>query len=142
MRKILLIEDRSHRQKDFLRLSNINLNDYTDILDNKIDNKYEEFIKDIQNNSFDLSIYDVIIAHQSIFINDFKLILGKLKNYCKDNHKKLVLFSGGNETSYINDEYEELGLSSEDFYNQNLKLFLENFKQNKINIRILSFGNK
>ncbi len=142
MRKILLIEDRSHRQKDFLRLSNINLNDYTDILDNKIDNKYEEFIKDIQNDSFDLSIYDVIIAHQSIFINDFKLILGKLKNYCKDNHKKLVLFSGGNETSYINDEYEELGLSSEDFYSQNLKLFLENFKQNKINIRILSFGNK
>ena len=117
MRKILLIEDRSHRQKDFLRLSNINLNDYTDILDNKIDNKYEEFIKDIQNDSFDLSIYDVIIAHQSIFINDFKLILGKLKNYCKDNHKKLVLFSGGNETSYIDDEYEELGLSSEDFYN-------------------------
>ena len=142
MRKILLIEDRSHRQKDFLRLWNINLNDYTDILDNKIDNKYEEFIKDIQNDSFDLSIYDVIIAHQYIFINDFKLILGKLKNYCKDNHKKLVLFSGGNETSYINDEYEELGLSSEDFYSQNLKLFLENFKQNKINIRILSFGNK
>lgn len=142
MRKILLIEDRSHRQKDFLRLSNINLNDYTDILDNKIDNKYEEFIKDIQNDSFDLSIYDVIIAHQSIFINDFKLMLGKLKNYCKDNHKKLVLFSGGNEISYINDEYEELGLSSEDFYSQNLKLFLENFKQNKINIRILSFGNK
>ena len=49
MRKILLIEDRSHRQKDFLRLSNINLNDYTDILDNKIDNKYEEFIKVLQD---------------------------------------------------------------------------------------------
>lgn len=142
MRKILLIEDRSHRQNDFVELSNINLESYHEILDNKIDEKYEEFIENIKNNNFDLSKYDVIIAHQSIFINDFKEILGKLKSYCKNNHKKLVLFSGGNEISYINDEYEELGLSSEDFYSKNFKIFLENFKQNKVNIRILAFGNK
>lgn len=142
MKKILLIEDRSHRQNDFLKQVNINLDNYKDILDNKIDDKYEEFINDIQSDNFDLSIYDVIIAHQSIFINEYKEILGKLKHHCKENHKALVLFSGGNETSYIYDSYEELGLSSEIFYSQNFKLFLDDFKLNNINIRILTFGNK
>ena len=141
MRKILLIEDRTHRQNDFLKQVNINLDEYKGILDNKIDDKYEKFIKDMQSDSFDLSVYDVIIAHQSIFINEYKDILGKLKNHCKDNHKALVLFSGGNETSYMNDEYEELGLSSEVFYSQNLNLFLDDFKLKNINIRILTYGN-
>lgn len=142
MRKILLIEDRAYRQNDFLKQIDINLDEYKDILDNKIDDKYIEFIKDIKNNNFDLSIYDVIIAHQSIFINEYKEILGKIKNYCKENNKALVLFSGGNETSYINDEYEELGLSSEVFYSQNLQLFLDDFRLNNINIRILTYGNR
>ena len=142
MRKILLIEDREHRQNYFLKQVNINLDDYKEILDNKIDDKYEEFIKDMQSDSFNLSVYDVIIAHQSIFINEYKKILGKLKNHCKDNHKALVLFSGGNGTSYIHDNYEELGLSSEVFYSQNLKLFLDDFELNNINIRILTYGNR
>lgn len=142
MRKILLIEDRAYRQNDFLKQININLDEYKDILDNKIDDKYIEFIKDMKNNRFDLSIYDVIIAHQSIFINEYKEILGKIKNYCKENKKALVLFSGGNETSYMNDEYEELGLSSEVFYSQNLQLFLDDFRLNHINIRILTYGNR
>lgn len=142
MRKILLIEDRAHRQNNFLEQVNINLDDYKDIIDNKINDKYEEFIKDMQSDNFDLSVYDVIIAHQSIFINEYKEILGKLKNYCKNYDKALVLFSGGNETSYINDEYEELGLSSDVFYSQNLNLFLDDFKLKNINIRILTYGNK
>lgn len=142
MRKILLIEDRSHRQNNFLEQVNINLDDYKDILDNKIDDKYDEFIKDMQRDNFDLSKYDVIIAHQTIFINEYKLILGKLKSYCKENHKALVLFSGGNGNSYINNGYEELGLSSEVLYSQNLKLFLDDFKLGNINIRILTYGTR
>ena len=142
MRKILLIEDRAHRQNNFLEQININLDDYKDILDNKIDDKYEEFIKDIQNDSFDLSIYDVVIAHQTIFINEYKEILGKLKSYCKDNHKALILFSGNNSNSYIYDEYEELGLNSEVLYSQNLKLFLDDCKLTNLNIRILAYGNR
>jgi len=141
MRKILLLEDRSQRQNDFLKTNNIQLNKYT-VLDNKIDEKFISFMLKIKENEFDLNIYDVIIAHQSIFLNENRDVLGKLQNYCKKHKKALVLFSGGNETSYNNEDYEKLDLSSEEFYSKNLILFLEDFEKNNINIRILTFGNQ
>lgn len=140
MKKVLLIEDRPQRQKDFLKLSNIDLFKYSDILDNKINEDYEEFLAKIRANNFDLNVYDVIIAHQSIFVNEDKQILGKIQSYCKENSKALVLFSGGNETSYNIEDYEILYLSSEAFYSKNLILFLEDFEADNVNIRILTFG--
>jgi len=132
MKKILLIEDRPQRQNDFLKLSNIDLAKYEDFLDNKTDIDID----------FDLSFYDVIIAHQSIFINERKEILGKIKKYCIENNKPLVLFSGNNEISYTHNEHEELVLNSKDIYSANLILFLEEFQKQSLNIRILAFGNK
>ena len=140
MRKVLLIEDRAERQKDLLKSSDVNLKKYSDILDNMIEDKFENFIKDIKNNNFDLTPYDVIIAHQSIFIEDKRELLSIIKNSCKEG-KKLVLFSGDMEiSSYSNVEYEELGLSSKKLYSKNLELFLKEFEEGKINIRILTFG--
>ncbi|WP_121628763.1 hypothetical protein [Poseidonibacter antarcticus] len=140
MKKVLLIEDRPKRQKDFLESANIDLETYSDVLDNKIDSDFTNFMLKIKKDDFDLNIYEVVIAHQSIFINEDRVILGKLQSYCKKNKKSLVLFSGGNETSYSREDYELLHLSSEDFYSKNLILFLEDLRQDSINIRILSFG--
>ena len=140
MRKVLLIEDRAERQKDLLKSSDVNLKKHSDILDNMIEDKFENFIKDIKNNNFDLTSYDVIIAHQSIFIEDKRELLSIIKNSCKEG-KKLVLFSGDMEiSSYSNVEYEELVLSSKKLYSKNLELFLKEFEEGKINIRILTFG--
>jgi len=140
MKKVLLIEDRAERQKDLLKSSDVSLEKYSNILDNMIEDKFETFIKDIRNNNFDLTPYDVIIAHQSIFIEDKRELLSILKDACKEG-KKLVLFSGDMETlSYSDVEYEELGLSSKKLYSKNLELFLKEFEEGKINIRILAFG--
>jgi len=140
MKKILLIEDREERQKNLLQLVNINLNKYKNILDNIIEDRFITFIKDINNNSFDFSPYDVIIAHQSIFIEDKRDILSKIRDACEKG-KRLVLFSGDKEiSSYSDSSYEELGLSSKKLYSKNLELFLEAFQKGEINIRIIAFG--
>jgi len=140
MRKILLIEDREQRQKNLLKSSDVSLEKYSDILDNMIKNRFKTFIEDIRNNSFDFTPYDVIIAHQSIFIEDKREILSVIRNSCKEG-KKLVLFSGDMEiSSYSNSSYEELGLSSKQLYSKNLELFLQEYEKGEINIRILAFG--
>lgn len=140
MRKVLLIEDRAERQKDLLKSSDVSLEKYSSILDNMIEDKFKTFIKDIRNNNFDLTPYDVIIAHQSIFIEDKRELLSIIKDACQEG-KKLVLFSGDMEIlSYSDVKYEELGLSSKKLYSKNLELFLKEFEEGKINIRILAFG--
>ena len=140
MRKVLLIEDREQRQKDLLKSSDVSLEKYNDILDNMIENRFKTFIENIRNSSFDLTPYDVIIAHQSIFIEDKREVLSIIKNSCKEG-KKLVLFSGDKEiSSYSNSGYEELGLSSKQLYSKNLELFLQECQKGEVNIRILAFG--
>lgn len=140
MKKILLIEDRTKRQNDFLSELNIDLTHYESILDNKIDSQYSQFLQEIKDNTFNLNIYEIIIAHESIFIGENRVVLNKLKAYCKVNKKTLVLFSGSNSNSYNNEEYEELGLISSDLYSENLVLFLEEFQKGNKNILILSYG--
>jgi hypothetical protein len=141
MKKILLIEDRVKRQKDFIQNLNLNFDNYIDILDNKIDDKYDKFIEDIRNNNFELNNYEVIISHDSIFIDEKRVILQKLKSYCKDNNKTLILFSGNLETYFNNDNgYDEIGLNSKVFYSENLKIFLDEFKNENIAPAILVFG--
>lgn len=143
MKEILLIDDRSNRQKDLLEEANIDINLFDEILDNKIEDEYNLFLKEIEESSFILSNYEVILAHESIFQCDEKKdLFVKLKNNCKENNCSLVLFSGGNDNSYINEEYEELSLSSTNLYSQNLVLFLDEFRKGNKNILILSYGKR
>lgn len=143
MKNILLIDDRARRQKELLTNSNVDISSFLEILDNKIDNEYEKFLEEIMNDTFILSNYEVIIVHQSIFqIDENKVWLKKFKEHCKKNNCSLVFFSGGNNNSYSNDEYEELSLSSVDLYSENLILFLEEFKNNNKNVLILNYGKR
>jgi hypothetical protein len=142
MKKILLIEDRPKRQKDFMNEVKIDLSDYSDILDNKINDEYNKFIEDIKKDTFDLTQYNIIIVHNSIFLNENSFILGKLKKYCKSTNASLVLFSGNDDNTYNNEEYEEVGLNSQDLYSKNLELFLNEYKKGNQYILILCYGNK
>lgn len=141
MKKILLIEDRCKRQELFTKDTNIELNQYGDILDNFTGEEYDAFLSSFIKDDFSLENYAVIIVHKSAFHDKNTQILLKLSEYCKIERKPLVLFSGGLSANYYkNDEFETLELNSKIFYSQNLKLFLEDFKNNNQNILILCYG--
>ena len=141
MKKILLIEDRVTRQEFFLEKIAINLEEYSDILDNAIDDRYEEVKEQIVHDSFNFGDYDFIISHKSAFESDNALILSKLQNYAKESHKTLIFFSGGISVNYYNNsEFESLELNSETFYSNNLLLFLNSVRAGNENILMLSYG--
>lgn len=139
MKKILLIEDRYKRQVDFLDQNYIDLSNYPNILDNTINEAAANILEDITNNSFNFSIYDIVICHKSVQNNT--IVLSNLKEYCKTNQKTLILFSGGISVNYYdNSEFEYLELNSKTFYSQNLVLFLEAVKDETEDIMMLCYG--
>ena len=126
MKKILLIEDRKERQQLFMDATNIDLNEYSNILDNAVDKKYDDIFCKLTDGSFDFENYSIIISHKSAFDKDNSVILEKLKRYCETHKKPLVFFSGGIDENYYNkSEYELVLINSKTFYSQNIKLFLE-----------------
>jgi len=141
MKKILLIEDRFIRQQFFINETHIDLESYSDILDNCIKNDYDELELQLSTNNFNFSEYDYIIAHKSAFSSNNTEILEKLRNYCKVHGKSLILFSGGIATNYYDtSEFELLEINSKTFYSKNLELFLEATKSNNENILMLCYG--
>lgn len=143
MKKILLIEDRTPRQKLFSDETKIILEQYIDILENCIDYKYQEIADSLNNDDNILNQYDIIISHKSAFKEQNSKIISKLQNHCKINNKPLVLFSGGITVNYYNNEENEyLELNSKIFYSQNLKLFLEDIKNEHLNILMLCYGER
>lgn len=142
--KILLIDDRTPRQQKFVNEIQLDLNDYKEILENCIDEKYDDLYKKLKSDEYDLNIYDVIITHENAFGKDNSIILSKLERYCKNKSKSLVIFSGGIDTSNYQqyDKYEILKINSKILYSENLKLFLEECKTNKQELLILNYGNQ
>ena len=143
--KALLIEDRKERQKLFIEKFSINLEDYKDILTNGVDEKYQEIYESIKNENYEiLKEFDVIISHKSAFGDDNSRIIYRLEKFSKENNKKLVFFSGGIDAVYYDkeDEFEYMELNSMLFYGENLELFLNEFKENRVNILILAYGKK
>jgi len=142
MRKILLIEDRSQRQKLFGNENGIDFALYDDILENAIDEKYRILLDELKNDTFNFDNYSLIIAHKSAFEDNNISILKKIENHCKENKKTLVLFSGGIEGNYYHDEndYISIEITSKTLYSQNIKLFLEDFRLGNNNPLILSYG--
>ncbi|MBL0721720.1 MAG: hypothetical protein JJV88_03985, partial [Sulfurovum sp.] len=143
MKKILLIEDRKERQQLFMNATDIDFDRYSDVLDNAIDEKYDEIFYKLKDGSFDFENYSVIISHKSAFDKDNSMIVEKLKSYCKTHKKPLVFFSGGiDENYYDKSEYELILMNSKTFYSQNIALFLEAFKNGTEDILMLLYGKK
>lgn len=142
MKKILLIEDVITCQNSFMNERTFTLEEYADILENSIGEKYQKIAVVLKNNSFDFDKYSIIMAHKSAFENDVGVIVDRLKAYCKKENKALVFFSGGTQNYYDNTYNDYLELETKYFYSDNLKLFLDAYKENNANILMLSYGEK
>ncbi len=144
MSRILLIEDRTSRQKRFFNETKIDIESYGDILDNAVDEDYQKILNELQNDTFDFDAYSIIISHKSAFGDDNTSLVSKLEKYCHDTKKTLVLFSGGIDANYYlkDDDFELLEVNSKVFYSQNLKIFLEDFRNGNFQPLTLSYGNR
>ena len=136
--KILLIEDRADRQRKFTK---IDFSKYP-MVDNKIGDDYKAIEKAFNEERFELNDYDVIISHRSAFGENNSKVLSKLKAFCKENKKQLILFSGGISVSfYTTTPFEFLSINSKELYGDNLELFLEDAKKNNdTNLLLLAYG--
>ena len=141
MKKIALIDDRATRQEHFLEKTGIELDVYSEVLDNFVEERASNLLENILTNSFDLGDYDYIICHKSVENNT--IVLSNLKNYCKMHGKTLVLFSGGISVNYYdNSEFELLELNSKTLYSHNLPLFLRAAQDGCEDIMMLCYGEK
>jgi len=139
MKKVMLIDDRTARQVSFYDKTGIDLNKYSDVLDNYTASTYEQLLEEFKDNNFSrLDSYAVIITHRSAYSEINNLVISKLKEICKKQKKPLVFFSGG--ISAISLSNNTLLLNSKNFYSSNLKLFLEYVKKGKLQMLILAFG--
>ena len=142
MKKIALIEDRTKRQELFIEATKIDLDGYLDILDNIIEDSYQEFKDTILKDDCILDKYDIIISHRSAFEDKNSQILSIIEKHCEKFGKPLIYFSGGISVNlYSHDNFDKLILNSKTFYSQNLKIFLDAVKEDKENILMLSYGN-
>ncbi len=145
MKKILLIEDRKERQQRFVNHTNIDLNEYSDTLENRTGQAYDEVYESFKKGEFNFDDYVMVISHKSAFNGDTQEVLYGIENECKNRAIPLVLFSGGITANYYEEEkkFKKLELNSKDFYSQNLQLFLDNYKKNrKIELLMLSYGKR
>jgi hypothetical protein len=83
--------------------------------------------------------FPCIMAHRSAFDREQ---IEVLREYCKENRKPLVFFSGGITASIYNDSaFPFLHINSRDFYSTNFELFLEDLRNTGvINLLVLQFG--
>ncbi len=140
MKKILLIEDVTERQKEFMYDQDFTLDAYSEILENAIDDKYKKISLNLNINTATLENYSVIMVHKSAFEHESGITINKIEQHCKQNKTPLVLFSGSLGNYYNNAQYDYLELNSKDFYSQNLKLFLDEYRKGSENILMLSYG--
>ncbi len=137
MENVLLIEDRTYRQRNLLgtkltELNNYNLlknisggEEFTHLKEQMLKKEYSIFDK-----------YSTILFHRSAFDADVRNgIIEYLKNY----NKKVVLFSGGITGAQLNkiNSSEFMLINVTEFYSDNLLYFMENGADNLLE---LAFG--
>jgi len=143
MKKILLIEDNTFRQNIACNKISLDISKYADIVENAIEEKYQIFLQQVEKSEFISDDYMAIMAHKSAFGNKNQQMLSYIESICKKNDMPLVLFSGGMSVSHYTkgDEIEKLLLNTKIFYSNNLRLFLEHFREkNEIELMVLNYG--
>ena len=127
---ILFLEDKETRESR-IDISNENIDVFIGY--SKCEQQLNDFIK---NNEI-FNKYDIIIIHESINFKKDTDIIHKIKGYCKNNAKKLVIFSGNNSQPSLSNN--TLTITAKSLYS-NIKIFLENYKNNQSNILMLAYG--
>lgn len=138
MMKIAIIEDRIARLEqytDFDLKENKSVTIITGI-------EFDNLIDSLKNNDTrKLVQYECIASHRSALSNEVR---DTLKEYCRENKKPLIFFSGGITSSVLKDvEFPFLHINSKEFYSENLKLFIEACVEHAtVNLLLLQFGKK
>lgn len=142
IKKILLLEDRVTRQINSLIKHNIDLQKGYDLIDNKIEEKFNEVYMSFETFlSNNITTYDVIIAHESKFRGTKEGEM--LTTFCRQNKVKLVYYSGGIGSTFYNINNEILYISSNELYSEKLSLFYKDYEINgNPKLLILAYGNK
>jgi hypothetical protein len=125
--KILFLEDRPSRQKQFLPNKEKDVEKIKSMSEIFMPEAVEckKIISQINNESyqFEDSKLQLIIVHKSALDTRG---LTYLNIICREKTVKLVCFSGGtSQLIYNNDDFEFLNLNSSDFYTERLIPFLE-----------------
>jgi len=127
---ILFLEDKETRENR-IDISDENIDIF--VGDSKCKQQLEEFI-----NNFDIfSKYDTIIIHESINFNKNIDIVKQVKDYCENNDKNLVIFSGNNSQPSLS--HNILNITAKSLYN-NINIFLANYQNKQSNILMLAYG--
>lgn len=137
MIKAILIEDRVHRQKNLL---GENLNELIKPFLTNISGgqEFADIQKSLINKEFFvLDEFSVIMLHRSAFDTNTR---NGLIDYLRKTEKKIVFFSGGISGCQVSKigNLEFLLINVNQFYSENLILFLKNEVQN---LQELAFGN-
>ncbi len=133
MQRIILIDNNTLRQKN--EYLGKNLEEFTDVLYNAIDEKYTEIYEQLKQGNVSILDFEVIIVHSGAF-DDNEEIFDLLQDYCKETNKKLIYFSGGQQTVGYGSTTNVMYIHSKTLY-KNLSTFLED---ENLNIKILVYG--
>jgi hypothetical protein len=134
-RKILLIENRPDRQKEYLPNGHDDVERFAEMGHFLAYLSFKEDLEKINQNDLEfLTQFELIIIHRSA--------LGELSNgsavnriitFCKEFDKDLILFSGGISSSIYTEEGGRfLLINSKDFYSENLIPFFKQYHEGKI----------
>lgn len=139
MKQIILIDDIQDRQRIYTK--NLNIESYSDILDNMIDDKYREIYCKLKSNNCSLN-YAIVMVHLSAFeaIDNRKLI-ETIEKHCRLHNIKLIFFSGSTSSLTFMKDPDIMYINDKIFY-ENFEEFLKNCRNGKINLQILGYGKK
>jgi len=141
MSKVVLIEDRFERMKDFLSKRKLNINQFEGL--NIITGELFETLKSEvkQKDISRIDKFEIVMAHQSAWS---QANLSFIKQSCQSSKKLLILFSGGISSTHFNFDLSPLlVINVDDFYSKNLELFLSDyFDTGDPNILLLQYGKK
>lgn len=128
MRRVLLLDKRTSRQKESLEISGVSLTELNGIdgLTNLTGNDSNEFLLKLRNgNSEGLSPYTLFILHESdLTPSELKLI----SEDCSTYGKSLILFSGSiQQNLYNNEGFDNLSINSNSLYSNKLIEFVKGY---------------
>ena len=101
MKNVILFDDRESRQTLFFEETDINFENYSDVIVNVSGVKAcQEKLTQFLNDNGVLDQYGTIMVHKSILPDNNSDIISALKESCQKKSQNLVLFSGGVDTVF------------------------------------------
>ena len=143
MKKILLLDKRSSRQKEALSNIGIEVEEFNQVkgLFNYTGNECKKHLLHLEEyNREILNEFELFILHESDLSS---VSLKNITDYCSETEKSLILFSGSiQQNLYINDGFNMLSVNSKSLYSEKIIEFTKKFVAGEIShLTELIYGN-